>query len=187
MINPTVQITFLLFHIFLPILWITTDRGRSYKSMFITWTNMYAATIVSFQMFGFIQITTLPYLSFPITNNRVVSLEILGILIALVGVLFASWAKIVMGTSWGRPAQHDKTIQSRLVTRGPFARSRNPIYVGLFLLFVGQQIALQSYALLGAFIYAIAIYKAVKTEETLLTKYFGIEYITYTKRVPKFL
>lgn len=148
---------------------------------------MYASTIVSFQMFGFIQIATLPYLAFPIIQNPIAILEILGIGIALTGVLFASWAKMVMGTSWGRPAQHDKAVQSHLITRGPFTYSRNPIYVGLFLLFVGQQIALQSYALVLAFVFALAIYKAVKTEEILLTKYFRKEYTAYMRRVPRFL
>src|SRR3989339_252026 len=47
--------------------------------------------------------------------------------------LFAIWAKLIMGSNWGPPAQHTISRQSILVTSGPFSFSRNPIYLGLLI------------------------------------------------------
>lgn len=111
----------------------------------------------------------------------------MGLLTAIFGTVLASWAKIVMGTNWGRPAQHDKNVQSQLVTGGPFAYSRNPIYVGLFLLFLGQQITLQSYGIFVAVLFGIAIHRAAIKEESLLAKHFGKNYTFYRKQVSRYV
>ncbi len=109
-----------------------------------------------------------------------------GLCISLYGAGLASWAKWTMGTNWGRPAQHDRKIQKQLVTDGPFAFSRNPIYVGLLFLFIGLEFALQSYGFILAIPLFLAIRKAVMTEEALLLTYFGKSYARYKKRVPRF-
>lgn len=161
---------------------------RTHLATFIkTYTHIRSIPIVLFQLFCFIQIIFYAQLSMPFLPERLFFLEILGIIIALAGTGLASWTKIVMGANWGRPAQHDKAIQSNLVTSGPFQHSRNPIYVGLLMLFIGQQIALQSYVIFAAPLYILVIIKSVGIEETLLEKYFGKTYLVYKKRVPRFL
>lgn len=110
-----------------------------------------------------------------------------GLLIFMTGTILAVWAKITMGSSWGRPAQHNIKIQSTLVTTGPFAFSRNPIYVGFLLLFLGFEMILQSYLIILILPLFFVVYFAVKKEEKLLEKHFGKEYLEYKKRVPRFL
>ena len=68
-----------------------------------------------------------------------------GIIILWCGIILAAWAKIVMKTNWGRPGQHDIRKQHTLVTGGPFGYTRNPIYLGLILVFLGFELAMQSY------------------------------------------
>ncbi len=114
-------------------------------------------------------------------------IEAIGLGTSIYGAVLASWAKLVMGTNWGRPAQHDKTVQKHLVTAAPFCYSRNPIYVGLFLLFVGLEIGLRSYVLILSIPLAIGIRNTVLIEEGLLGKYFGKKYLDYKKTVPRFL
>ncbi len=111
----------------------------------------------------------------------------IGLVIFLCGTALAVWAKLTMGSSWGRPAQHNIKIQSTLVTRGPFASSRNPIYLGFLFLFLGVEMVLQSYLLILILPLFFSVYLAVKKEEKLLEKYFGKEYLEYKKRVPRFL
>ena len=111
----------------------------------------------------------------------------MGLVIFLMGAILAVWAKLTMGSSWGRPAQHDLSIQKQLVRTGPFAFSRNPIYVGLLLLFLGFEMVLQSYLIVLIIPLFLMVYFAVKKEEKLLEKYFGKEYLEFKKKVPRFL
>lgn len=181
-----VRIALIVCHVFMQALWIVTSPGKNYESFIKTWINLRSVPIVIFEMFAFAQVILLPYLAFPMDLSSA-PVQILGFGISVAGLALACWAKLVMGTNWGRPAQHDKRSQSALVTSGPFAFSRNPIYVGLFLLFAGQQIALLSYGVLLAIPFAMAIKKSVAIEEDLLMKYFGKTYRTYTQHVPRFL
>ena len=109
----------------------------------------------------------------------------IGIPILLGGLTLACWAKAVMKTNWGVPAQHDITRQKSLVTSGPFAYVRNPIYLGLLLYFIGFELALMSWILAGAVPLFILIRMAITKEETLLSKYFGKSYAAYCKKVPR--
>lgn len=111
----------------------------------------------------------------------------LGVFIMLLGLSLACWAKIVMKTNWGVPAQHDVTRQKALVTSGPFAYVRNPIYLGLLLYFIGFELALMSWLLAAAIPLFILIRMAIVKEETLLGKYFGKSYAAYCKKVPRLL
>lgn len=112
---------------------------------------------------------------------------IAGIILAIIGTALAIWAKFTMKKNWGLPAQHEIKKQQKLVTTGPFAFTRNPIYIGLLLLFFGFELALGSYAALLVFPFAYLFYRAVLVEEKLLTKHFGKEYTSYTSRIHRFL
>ncbi len=187
MVSTNMQIILILCHLFIQIFWTFTSRGRNVESFLKTWTHTRSIPIVIFEIIGFAQIALFPRLTFPISAKPIFFLAMIGLTISVTGTVLAAWAKIAMGTNWGRPAQHDRIRQSQLVTGGPFRYSRNPIYVGLFLLFFGQQLALQSYGVLLSFIFALAIRQAVHTEEPLLEKYFGNAYLSYKKRVPRYL
>ncbi len=76
-----------------------------------------------------------------------------------------------------------------LVTHGPYARTRNPIYVGLTLLYVGLVLLWNSgwgFAVLP-FLLAVMHYGVVKREEAYLTRLFGPAYTDYTHRVRRWL
>lgn len=181
-----IRLLFIGIWVFIQALWTLTTKGANIKNFFRTFVNAKSMFIVLFEVFSFFQVL-LPLYSSMSLDRWNSFLEIFGIIVALIGTMLASWAKLVMGKNWGRPAQHDKNAQSSLVTTGPFTFSRNPLYIGLFLIFIGQQISLHSYFILLALPFYLAIRKAVATEETLLEKHFGESYRSYKSRVPRFL
>jgi protein-S-isoprenylcysteine O-methyltransferase Ste14 len=96
--------------------------------------------------------------------------------ISLVGALLRLWA-----------AGHiDK---GRVLTQGgPYAFSRNPLYLGSFFMAMGIILAGQRYWLLLPFaLFFIAFYYPVmKAEENALLCGYGDKFIEYSKRVPMF-
>ena len=78
--------------------------------------------------------------------------------------------------------------QHQLITTGPYAYVRHPIYTGMIGLMLSTGIA-NSYwhVLLGASVFALAgMVMRVRDEEQLLLETFGSEYETYRNRVPAF-
>jgi len=76
-----------------------------------------------------------------------------------------------------------------LVEDGPFRFSRNPIYIGLLLIYFGIATALTSvWAMLFLpGLLAIMHYGIVLREETYLAEKFGAAYKSYQARVPRWL
>lgn len=74
-----------------------------------------------------------------------------------------------------------------LAVNGPFAYTRNPLYLGSFIIGFGFCLAAQSlnifivYLILFLFIYRISI----KREEDTLQQKFGQEFVLYKERVPR--
>ncbi len=126
------------------------------------------------------------FLSWPSTDKDYTWVS-LGLLIYLSGSLFAIWARFTMNKFWGIPAQHDEERQTKLIADGPFSFSRNPIYLGILLLFIGFSLALRSYSILLVPVVFYVIYKTILVEEKLLHKKFGKEYEKYMKKVPRFV
>ena len=77
-----------------------------------------------------------------------------------------------------------------VITAGPYAHVRNPIYVGNILLYVGLGIAsnmlLPWLPLTAAFFFAAQYAMIVSLEEEFLEKEFGAGYLEYKKNVPRF-
>jgi protein-S-isoprenylcysteine O-methyltransferase Ste14 len=111
----------------------------------------------------------------------------IGILMYVMGFALAIWGRNTMKASWGIPGEHNQKKQAKLVTQGPFAFSRNPIYVGFLLLYFGFAIAIQSWLIILRIPLAIYLYRSAEREEKNLEKLFGKDYIDYKKRVPRFL
>lgn len=131
------------------------------------------------QLFRFISFTA-SWLTTPIASFT-------GTIIFLGGIVLASWAKFVMKSAWGEPGQHDITRQKALVTGGPFAFSRNPIYIGLLMIFFGFELSVGSWILFVFIALTALVHKAIIKEESLLAKHFGKPYDLYRKRVPRYV
>lgn len=130
-----------------------------------------------------LQIAGISILPFPDIFNFLITAT--GVVAISVGGLLGIWAKLTMKKSWGLPAQHDIKRQNKLVTSGPFAYTRNPIYLSIILMVVGFELAMKSFLVVAVFIYLYRFQKAVVKEEQLLRKHFGREYEAYMKRTSR--
>ena len=113
--------------------------------------------------------------------------QIIGVVVFILGVILAVWAKITMRQSWGVPAQHDIKKQSTLIINGPFRYTRNPIYVAIFLFGFGYFISIRSYLIFTMIIPLLYFKNAVYKEEQLLERYFTDDYKRYKKAVRRWL
>jgi protein-S-isoprenylcysteine O-methyltransferase Ste14 len=77
--------------------------------------------------------------------------------------------------------------ESKLVTTGPYAYTRNPLYLSSTILFIGWALLLRLTFLLIVMILFLPLFvRAAKWEEEELTERFGEEYLLYKERVPFF-
>jgi protein-S-isoprenylcysteine O-methyltransferase Ste14 len=97
------------------------------------------------------------------------------------------WALLAMARH--RTARLPGGATTALIEGGPFARSRNPLYVGLLALSAGLALLAGSlWALLALPLeWALLHWGAVLPEERYLTRTFGPAYADYSSRVRRWL
>ncbi len=113
-------------------------------------------------------------------------IDVLGHGLIAVGACVAILSQRHMGASWRIGAAEGKT--GAIVDDGPFALSRNPVFVGQALLFVGLFFAfpgMVSLALTSALL--VAIHLQVRIEERVLAANLGAPYADYMRRVPRWV
>ena len=103
----------------------------------------------------------------------------------LVGEAWRLWGVATAGTVTRR---RSRNVQ-KLVTHGPFAWSRNPLYNGNFLIWMGI-ITLSGvlwFIPVAAVIFAVEYYFIVRYEEGVLESIFGAEYLAYKSRTSRWV
>jgi protein-S-isoprenylcysteine O-methyltransferase Ste14 len=102
----------------------------------------------------------------------------------LIGGLVAAFGLLVRGLAAGH-LQKDK----ELATTGPYASTRNPLYLGSAFLAAGFAIAGRSWmgGLIVAVYFAVFYYAVIRSEEKYLRERFGTTFDEYAARVPMFL
>ncbi len=112
--------------------------------------------------------------------------HVLGHLLVVIGACVALLSQRYMGTSWRIGAAEGE--QGAIVDSGPFAISRNPVFLGQALLFIGLFIVLPSLVQAGLTLaLLIAIRLQVAIEERVLTASLGQPYLAYRARVRRWL
>ena len=78
---------------------------------------------------------------------------------------------------------------STLVIAGPYKITRNPMYLGLALVYLGMTIAGQSVwaLILLPVVLTVIRRRAIEPEEAFLEKRFGANYLSYKKKVRRWL
>ncbi|WP_234419219.1 methyltransferase family protein [Sphingomonas sp. EC-HK361] len=97
------------------------------------------------------------------------------------------WSSRTMGRNWSLVAR--TRSDHELVTTGPFAHVRHPIYVAMALTMLATSIALghERALLIGVPLFAIGTWLRISEEERLLRAMFGDEYGAYAARVRRFV
>ena len=134
---------------------------------------------------GFLVNWLLP-LPFPVAWASMVTWIIAGLLILIGLSVFAAGIRNFTGA--GTPVPTSEPTRA-LVTTGIHGITRNPIYLGMFLIYAGIGIAVQNLWILILLVpLAIAMrYGVVAREETYLEKLFGEAYRDYKIRVRRWI
>jgi len=109
------------------------------------------------------------------------SVRLVGGAFVVVGMVWAAWATRTAG-------RVDLERPERLVTRGPYAVSRHPMYVAWTLIYLGVALIINTaWMLILLPVLAVLIHREARHEEHRLIEAFGDEYLTYQRRVRAYL
>jgi len=104
----------------------------------------------------------------------------LGVGLCLAGFGFAFWARLHIGRNWGMPMSMRQGHE--LVTSGPYAYVRHPIYSGIMLAMVGSALSIGLPWLLLFALYFIYFIGSARTEEEMMLAQFPDTYPAYRRR-----
>ena len=110
-----------------------------------------------------------------------------GAIVFAVGAVIAGWGWVTFRRA--RTTTVPGRSSSRLVTWGPYRVSRNPMYVGLAVAYLGEAILLHQGwpPVLLPLVFAYVNCIVIPVEEAKLTEVFGAEYGSYQRRVRRWL
>ena len=118
--------------------------------------------------------------SYETGSSRIV-LGSIGVFLCVSGMALAILARVYIGRNWGMPMSRRE--DPKLVTTGPYAFVRHPIYTGMLLAVLGTVLVSGiPWLITLVFICAYFVYSA-KTEEKHMLQQFPKEYPEYRKRV----
>jgi protein-S-isoprenylcysteine O-methyltransferase Ste14 len=123
----------------------------------------------------------------PLAALDVGAVHVAGLVLAVVGIAATLYAQVAMGESWRIGVDADE--RTDLVTSGPFALVRNPIFAAMLPTALGLALLVPSWvALAGLAGLAIALELQVRVvEEPYLLRAHGPAYAEYAARVGRFL
>jgi protein-S-isoprenylcysteine O-methyltransferase Ste14 len=105
----------------------------------------------------------------------------LGAALTVAGILFAVWAREHLGRNWSRSV----TIKQghELITSGPYAAVRHPIYTGILAGFLGIAIAVSQVRGFIVFVLIFLVFWVkLRMEEKWMRSRFGETYATYARQ-----
>jgi protein-S-isoprenylcysteine O-methyltransferase Ste14 len=111
----------------------------------------------------------------------------IGVALASVGIVLTVAAQFAMGTAWRIGV--DPAERTELVTDGPFAVVRNPIYSAMIPAFIGIALLAPNFLTIAGAILVIAALELQTrfVEEPYLARVHGDRYAAYAARVGRFL
>ena len=131
--------------------------------------------------------TPIPLVAIILYNAQLANAYVvLGLLCIILGELIRFWA-----VSYAGGITRTTTVGAKtLCTAGPFAHTRNPLYIGNMLMYNGIVLIAGANNILAMLMlmwlfFIIQYFLIIHLEEQTLTRIFGTRYINYTKNVPR--
>jgi protein-S-isoprenylcysteine O-methyltransferase Ste14 len=137
-----------------------------------------------------VMLLSLPSVRFPLLNEKFLPSGPgrfwCGAAVTVAGLLFSIWARRYLGMNWSQAVTLKEDHE--LITSGPYALVRHPIYTGLLIAFAGSAIARGEWrGLLAVALVFVALWRKLKLEERWMRSHFGEAYETYSRRVSALL
>jgi protein-S-isoprenylcysteine O-methyltransferase Ste14 len=104
----------------------------------------------------------------------------IGAAIVLLGVGFAVYARIYLGRNWGMPMSRKE--EPELITDGPYAFVRHPIYTGIMLAMLGSAIGESVIWIVLLVLFVPYFIYSARREEELMCEQFPAQYPDYMRR-----
>lgn len=125
----------------------------------------------------------------PLSHRVIPQLQALtwiGMALCLAGLAFCIWARFTLGRNWSGVV----TVKGghELITSGPYAWVRHPIYTGLLTMFVATLLVLGHVAgIIAVPLVFFSIWIKLRYEEKLMLQKFPEEYAAYQQRVKRLI
>jgi len=124
----------------------------------------------------------LEFLAQPLLNS--VAPAWIAAALGVIGVALAIWARVTLGRNWSGVVTLKQDHE--LVTSGPYAMVRHPIYTALVLMFLGFSLLFDSVsAWLGLAFICYSFWIKLKQEEALMIGQFPDSYPAYMQRTKR--
>ena len=103
------------------------------------------------------------------------------------GVILVGWGMVTFRRT--KTAIHPHHSASQLVTHGPYRFTRNPMYTGLTIAYLGGSALLDSWwpVIVLPIVLLVLLKTVISREETYLRDAFGVEYAAYVANVRRWL
>jgi len=112
------------------------------------------------------------------------ALASIGLALATLGIAFAIWARVRLGRNWGLPMSLKEDPE--LITHGPYAYVRHPIYGGLLVAMLGSTLV-SAWWIVAFVLFSAYFVWSAKTEEKIMSAQFPQAYADYMKRSKMFV
>jgi protein-S-isoprenylcysteine O-methyltransferase Ste14 len=111
---------------------------------------------------------------------------VLGALLCFPGLTLVLWGRLALGNMYFVSAGFGAQLFAghRLITGGPYAIIRHPMYSGLILAAFGSLLLYQTWTGVFLAVTALAVLRRARLEEEALAGEFGAEWLEYCRRVP---
>lgn len=104
-----------------------------------------------------------------------------GLTLCMAGAVLAIASRVILGRNWSATVELKR--EHELITAGPYASVRHPIYTGFLLLFLGNAIMVGDWrGLLALAIVFVSFWRKLRLEEVWLSAHFGRPYDEYRSR-----
>ncbi len=104
----------------------------------------------------------------------------IGVVFCVLGVGLALWARVHLGRNWGMPMSTKESPE--LVTTGPYAFVRHPIYTGILLAMLGSTVGENAFWVLPFVLFGAYFVYSARREEELMIEHFPEQYPAYMQR-----
>jgi protein-S-isoprenylcysteine O-methyltransferase Ste14 len=124
-----------------------------------------------------------------LASSAALPLSVAGFLVMAAGTAFVLRARFTMSSSYNisSVAGVDLFADHRLVTSGPFAVVRHPVYLGFAVAILGSLALYRTWAIVFVALQGVDLVVRVRREEEALAARLGDEWAAYRRRVPAIL
>ncbi len=114
------------------------------------------------------------------------TLALIGIVLSIAGLAICLWARFTLGRNWSGvvtlKGEHE------LITRGPYAWVRHPIYTGMLFMLLANVVVLGHDAGMVGFVFVfVSFWIKLHYEESLMLQHFPDQYPGYQQRVRRLI